>query len=216
MSGQLLPEETLLMNAARTQAATAAVETLTALSPGMSLPYGGNKFTRVPDQVAAAFQPGDHLLVVQTDGAILHIPAAQYGLVAQAVAQAQAAFVALRAVSDAQIEGFYDSFARRLQDEAVWTRIAAANTADVAAAQARGRSTTRLLADERMRRRMIAGWRSGVPCPHCAARCWRRWNILAGKSSRWPTGWASSRSSSRADPMSLPMPPVSCVVATPR
>ena len=108
-AGQLLPEETLLMNAARTQAATAAVETLTALSPGMSLPYGGNKFTRVPDQVAAAFQPGDHLLVVQTDGAILHIPAAQHGLVAQAVAHAQAAFVALRAVSDAQIEGFYDA-----------------------------------------------------------------------------------------------------------
>ena len=52
-------------------------EALTALPPGMLLPYGGNKWSRVPDEVAAAFRPGDHLVVLQTDGAVLHIPSAQ-------------------------------------------------------------------------------------------------------------------------------------------
>lgn len=138
-------------------------DVLTALAPGMPLLYGGNKFTRVPESVAVAFRPGDHLVVVQTDGAVLHIPAAQQALVAAAVARAQAAFVALRQVDDAQIDRFYDSVSMRLADDAVWATITAANAQDVASAQARGRSTTRLLADARMRRRMLealAQWRA--------------------------------------------------------
>lgn len=140
-----------------------AADLLTALSPGMLLPYGGNRWTRVPEDIAAAFQPGDHLIVVQTDGAVLHIPAAQYALVSRAVEQAQAAFTALQSVSDAQIDRFYDAFAARLADDAVWGQIAAANAQDVAHAQARGRSTTRLIADARMRRRMteaLGQWRA--------------------------------------------------------
>lgn len=136
---------------------------LTALSPGMLVPYGGNKYTRVPDAIAAAFQAGDHLVVVQTDGSVLHIPEAQQTLVAEAVAHARAAFVALRAVEETQIDRFYDCFNGRLADESVWAQIAAANAHDVASAQARGRSTTRLLADARMRRRMleaVAQWRA--------------------------------------------------------
>ncbi|MGE3535958.1 MAG: aldehyde dehydrogenase family protein [Candidatus Tectimicrobiota bacterium] len=129
----------------------------------MLLPYGGNKCTRVPEAVAAAFRPGDHLVVVQTDGTVLHIPAAQQALVAAAVARAREAFVALRAVEDRQIDRFYECLSERLADEAVWAQIAAANAHDVASAQARGRSTTRLLADARMRRRMLealAQWRA--------------------------------------------------------
>jgi glutamate-5-semialdehyde dehydrogenase len=151
------------MNAASTGLAGATTTTLTALPPGLTLLYGGNKLARVPDEVAAAFKPGDHLVVVPTDGAVLHIPAAQHALVAQALARAEAAFVALREVDDAQIDAFYDALAARLADEAVWGAIAAANAVDVARATARGRSTTRLIADERMRRRMIEGlgqWRA--------------------------------------------------------
>lgn len=151
------------MNTATASSLPTPAQTLTALSPGMLLPYGGNKYTCVPDDVATAFQPGDHLVVVQTDGAVLHIPAAQHALVAAAVARAQEAFVALQAVHDTQIDRFYDYFAQRLEDDAVWQTIAAANAHDVAAAQARGRSTTRLIADARMRRRMLealAQWRA--------------------------------------------------------
>lgn len=134
---------------------TTTAEALTALPPGMLLPYGGNKWSRVPDEVAAAFRPGDHLVVLQTDGAVLHIPSAQYVLVAEAVARAREAFTALQAVDEAQIDRFYNSFAERLEDDATWAHIAAANAHDVASAQARGRSTTRLIADARLRRRMI-------------------------------------------------------------
>jgi glutamate-5-semialdehyde dehydrogenase len=146
-----------------TAAGGRAGETITAVPPGLALLYGGDQLARVPDDVAAAFQPGDQLLVVPTDGTVLHIPAAQHRLVAAAIERAQAAFVALRAVTDAQIDAFYDDFAVRLADGAVWDRIAAANAEDVARASARGRSTTRLVADERMRRRMLEGliqWRA--------------------------------------------------------
>lgn len=144
----------------------AAGDELTSLPPGMALLWGGNRLARVPDEIAAAFRPGDRLAVVQTDGAVLHIPAAQHALVAEAVARAQAAVVALRAVRDEQIDGFYDAFAARLADDAVWAAIAAANAADVERARARGRSTTRLAVDETMRRRMIEGlaqWRAMPP-----------------------------------------------------
>ncbi|MCC6628561.1 MAG: aldehyde dehydrogenase family protein [Chloroflexi bacterium] len=136
---------------------------VTALPAGLALLYGGDKLARVPDEVAAAFQPGDHLLVVPTDGTVLHIPAAQHRLVAAAVDRAQTAFVALRQVDDAQIDAFYDDLAARLADATTWDRIAAANAEDVARATARGRSTTRLAADDRMRRRMLEGlaqWRA--------------------------------------------------------
>jgi glutamate-5-semialdehyde dehydrogenase len=74
----------------------ATTDHLTALPPGLALLYGGNRLARVPDEIAAAFRPGDHLVVVPTDGTVLHIPAAQHALVTAAVARAQAAFAALR------------------------------------------------------------------------------------------------------------------------
>jgi glutamate-5-semialdehyde dehydrogenase len=66
------------MNAASTSLteSAAASDVLTTLPPGLTLPYGGNRLARVPDAVAAAFRPGDHLVVVQTTGDVLHIPAA--------------------------------------------------------------------------------------------------------------------------------------------
>jgi glutamate-5-semialdehyde dehydrogenase len=69
-------------------------------------------------------------------------------------------------VSDAAITAFFEAFARRLEDEAAWAAIAAANAADVEAAKARGRSTTRLIASDAMRRDMVAGlraWRDAEP-----------------------------------------------------
>src|SRR3546814_4490887 len=50
-------------------------------------------------------------------------------------------------VSDAAIGSFFESFAQRLADDACWAAIAHANATDVAAAAARGRSTTRLAAN---------------------------------------------------------------------
>lgn len=126
----------------------------------MAIPYGGTHVTRVPDELAAAFRPGDALVVVQTTGDLLHVPAAEVALVDRAVTAAAGAFAALGACPDAAIDAFFEGFAARLADDAVFAPIAEANGADVAAAAARGRSTTRLVLSASMRSAMVEGLRA--------------------------------------------------------
>ncbi len=133
------------------------------LAPGTLIPHGGNRAVTVSHELAAAFVPGDHLLVVQETGALLRIPAVQKALATAAVDRAVAAFAALGAVPDEAITTFFAGFAARLGDDDVWRAIAAANTRDVDAARAAGRSTTRLAVSEKMRGDMVAGlhvWRA--------------------------------------------------------
>ncbi len=130
---------------------------LTALTRGMQVLYGGNRLARVPDAIVAAFRPGDRLLVVDRTGEVLHVPQAAHLQATSAVERAHAAFMRLLSVPDAAISQFYREFAGRLADPAIWDRIAGANAADVAAARARGRSTTRLVAGEAMRTNMLRG-----------------------------------------------------------
>jgi glutamate-5-semialdehyde dehydrogenase len=138
---------------------TAITVQLTELTAGTPLVWGGDRVTLVDDELAAAFTPGDALLVLQHDGTVLHVPAADRAVARGAVDVAVAAFAAMGAVDDPAVTAFYEAFARRLEDDATFAPIAAANEADVDAARARGRSTTRLLLDARMRRDMIAGLR---------------------------------------------------------
>jgi len=135
---------------------------LNELTAGMPVVFGGNKLTRVPVEIAQAFHPGDRLLVVEESGDLLHISAEQFRLAEDAVARACRAFAGMGAVSDTAITAFYEAFARRLADDACWAPIQTANDEDVARAKAKGRSTTRLVAGDKMRRDMIAGlheWR---------------------------------------------------------
>lgn len=132
------------------------------LEPGQKIPFGGSSFVTVSEQLAAAFQPGDHLIVLQDTGDLLHIARSVVAITAQAVESARDGFVGLQRVSGAEISGFYESFAHRLADDRVFEPIAKANAADVASASQRGRSTTRLVLDEKMRSSMIealAMWR---------------------------------------------------------
>lgn len=129
------------------------------LEAGQRILYGGNRWTTVGDALARAFAPGDRLVVVQETGDILHIPAAEYEMVAGAVLRAHHAFGALGPVDDAQISAFFDSFASRLDDDVVFAPIAMANEQDVADAKARGRSTTRLSLSSSMRSGMVSGLR---------------------------------------------------------
>ncbi len=133
--------------------------TLTALTAGMLLPFGGDRVTRVPHELARDFVPGDALIVLQDRGDLLHVPAADRAAARAAVDTAHEAFEAMGRVSDAQLDAFYLAFARRLEDDAGFVRIAAANQQDVTAARERGRSVTRLVLDERMRAGMVAGLR---------------------------------------------------------
>jgi glutamate-5-semialdehyde dehydrogenase len=136
---------------------TSANGEITALTPGLGLLYAGNRLAYPSPEVRAAFRPGDRLLVIERDGAVLHVPADQHDLVNEAVTHAQASFEALRAVADEQVDTFFTLLAARLADDDIWQLIDHANQADVARATQRGRSTTRLIADARMRRRMIDG-----------------------------------------------------------
>lgn len=134
-------------------------ERLTQLMAGQPIPFGGDRLTHVSPELAAAFQPGDRLIVVQETGDLLHVPAAVHDLAAQAIAGAAEAFATLRACSPKQISAFFEGFAARLDSDVAWSAIAAANARDVESARARGRSTTRLMATPKMRAEMIAGLR---------------------------------------------------------
>ena len=135
---------------------TAALEKLT---PGMALLFSGNRLALVPDDLAGRFKAGDRLIVVDRTGDLLHVPLEAQAVASEAVGRAHAAFQRMGEVADAAISAFFAAFAERLADDAAWASIAAANAQDVAAAQARGRSTTRLEATKAMRRDMIAGLR---------------------------------------------------------
>ncbi len=150
------------------------------LIAGTPIPFAGNRVTVVSPELAARFQPGDHLLVEQVSGELLLIPVADQQAAVVAIEQAETAFSLMSAVSDEAISDFFDQFARRLEDPQCWALIATANCADIERAKTRGRSTTRLLADERMRRDMIAG-----------LRAWRDASASRGKviSSVEHDGW---------------------------
>jgi glutamate-5-semialdehyde dehydrogenase len=143
-----------------------ACEQLTSLTAGMAIPFGGDRVTRVSEALAAAFRPGDRLVVAPDTGDLLHVPAEVHALTTAALGRAAAAFGEMGAVTDAAITDFFEAFARRLEADESWTPIAAANAEDVASAKARGRSTTRLVATDRMRADMVAGlreWRDAAP-----------------------------------------------------
>jgi glutamate-5-semialdehyde dehydrogenase len=148
-----------------TMSAAPEIAPLTSLAPGQEIPFGGDRVIRVPGDLAAAFQPGDRLVVVQSTGALLHIPAAVHTIVESAVSDAVAGFDSLAACDDDAISGFFDAFAASLGDPDVVHAVTAANDRDVERARDRSRSTTRLVLDEAMRAGMIAGlegWRDST------------------------------------------------------
>lgn len=135
------------------------------LEAGQLIVFGGDRVRPVPAELAAAFRPGDRLLVVQETGRLLHVPAADHRLAEAAVTAAVDAFGPLGGCDDSAISDFYEQFARRLADDAVATRILEANRADVDKAASAGRSTTRLVLTERMRMDMITGLREWRDAP---------------------------------------------------
>ena len=144
--------------------ATPPAGRLDKLVPGQAIVWGGDRVSYVSAELAAAFRPGDRLLVA--DGALLHVPLTEAGIAEQAVGQAHAAFARMGAVSDDQISAFFGHFAESLAPGRDRDLIREANDADVAGASARGRSTTRLKMTDGMLDDMIAGlraWRDAEP-----------------------------------------------------
>ena len=129
------------------------------LAHGHPIVFGGDRVVTVPADLAAAFAPGDALLVDEVGGELLHVPAAARAAAHDAVTAAVDAAMLLGAIEDASIDRFFDAFADRLADDTTFAAIARANERDVEQARERGRSTTRLVLSDRMREDMIAGLR---------------------------------------------------------
>ena len=138
---------------------------LTKVEPQMSLVVGGDQIVEVPSEIATNFQEGDAIMPIAPTGEVLHLPAAERAIASAAVGRARQAFSQMGAVSDAQISRFFDEFANRLEDQTVWNEIQKINDSDVAQAKSRGRSTTRLVADEKLRQGMIQGLRGWIDAP---------------------------------------------------
>lgn len=138
---------------------SADLSILTELVEGQPIVFGGNRVTTVDADLAARFEAGDRLVVVQTDGALLHIPAAEHAIVDSAVTAAVDGFARLASCSDGAISEFFDRFAALLEDDASFSPIAAANADDAVRAKERGRSTTRLVLSASMRADMVSGLR---------------------------------------------------------
>jgi glutamate-5-semialdehyde dehydrogenase len=131
--------------------------TLTTLEPGMQIIYGGNCVFTVDERLAQQFQPGDRLFMSENLPKPLVIPKYAIELVETEIQCAQEGFYALAKVSDDQINSFYDYFSTNLLDNAIWAAIQQVNAEDVEKAKSKGRSTTRLVANQRCRENMVAG-----------------------------------------------------------
>jgi glutamate-5-semialdehyde dehydrogenase len=123
----------------------------------MEIPWGGTNASVVSEELAAAFEVGDALIVVQDTGELLHIPAPALATAGDAVTAAVDAFSQMGAVRDEQITDFYRRFAVLLADDATFAAIAEANNRDIDNARRRNRSVTRLILDDTMRAGMIEG-----------------------------------------------------------
>jgi len=141
------------------------IAALTRLRAGQEIPFGGDRVVIVDAVLADRFAPGDRLVVVQATGALLHLPAAVHRTVEDAVSRAVEGFAQLAECTDEAISAFFGHFADALTDDDVFAPIAEANANDVDVAARRGRSTTRLVLDEAMRRGMIDGLRGWRDSP---------------------------------------------------
>jgi glutamate-5-semialdehyde dehydrogenase len=142
-----------------------SIEELQRLTVGTPLVFAGNKVVRVSADLAERFRAGDSLAIVQTTGDVLLVPRAERELVDAAIARSLEAFERLNRVEDEAILAFFEAFASRLENDEIWSAIREVNDEDVAAARRRGRSTTRLVADEAMRSKMTAGLRGWLEAP---------------------------------------------------
>ncbi len=128
---------------------------LTALSEGMQIIYEGNKVYTVTKDIADQFSDGAMFFLVN-DSPII-IPKCAINAINDEMIRAKQGLNELAAVSDDQINQFYDAFAQKLSDDDVWANIQEINESDISEAIKKGRSTTRLVANDKCRIQMIAG-----------------------------------------------------------
>ncbi|MEC7174840.1 MAG: glutamate-5-semialdehyde dehydrogenase, partial [Actinomycetota bacterium] len=130
-------------------------EQINRLEEGQLVLTGGGEGVRVSAELATAFVAGDQLLI--SDDSLLRVPQAEAKMVSAAIEAADDAFSDLAQCSDEAISSFFRSFGFALTSTDVREQILAANAIDVADAQRRGRSTTRLEVTQKMLDDMVEG-----------------------------------------------------------
>jgi len=133
------------------------ISQLTSLPRGTQLLFGGDRLITVPDAVADNFKPGDSVVIAEATLEVLLVPKRERQIANEQVTRALDAFRVVQSAKDEAIARFFELFAARLADDAVWGSIEEANALDVTNAKQRGRSTTRLATSAAMRRNMIEG-----------------------------------------------------------
>jgi len=127
------------------------------IQPGDKVVVGKIILT-VTEEFAASLKPGDEVLGVASTGVLRRISKATSELVADCVSRACIAFDELSRSTTDQVNIFYESCAQLMADPEVFAAIQKVNGEDVVQAQTKGRSTTRLVLDEKMRKDMVAAF----------------------------------------------------------
>ena len=142
---------------------------------------------QVGTEIADRYREGD-LIIGISGGHLLHVPQADLVVANRAVTQSVEAFELLKSVASDQISLFFHTFAQRLEDDAIFAKIKTSNEDDVASAVQRGRSTTRLMLTDAMRRDMISALHTWGNTPHVDGAALESvdhqgWSVTAAKSS---------------------------------
>jgi glutamate-5-semialdehyde dehydrogenase len=119
----------------------------------------GTTLVTIDDDFAASLEEGDVVLGIASSGVVRRIPKVVSVLASERVGAALSAFSQLQATTTGQVNRFFALAAERLANDSLFSSIAVANESDIAAAIAKGRSTTRLMLTEKMRTEMIAAFR---------------------------------------------------------
>ena len=123
---------------------------LNELEPDSLIVTASGDAFRVSKALAEAFQPGD-LVIPNSQQGLLHLASEEQQIVDTAVSQSLDAYTTMQQVTDDQVTDFFNTFCDALKSEKIWKSIQRINEKDVAMANARGRSTTRLEVSETMR-----------------------------------------------------------------
>ena len=142
---------------------------------------------QVGTEIADRYREGD-LIIGISGGHLLHVPQDDLLVANRAVTQSVEAFDLLKSVASDQISQFFHTFAQRLKDDAIFAKIKKCNEDDVASAVQRGRSTTRLMLTDAMRRDMISALHTWGNTPHVDGAALESvdhqgWSVTAAKSS---------------------------------
>ena len=179
LTGEQLAEEESVVRRSRHVGQNRRVTDPTHLRAGDRVLVGRTLVT-VDEAFASGLHAGDVVLGIAASGSLRRIPAAVAQLVDEAMSSAVAAFREIAGLNQDRVTAFYETAASLLEDDRVFEPIRLANSADVADARDRGRSTTRLELTPSMRSDMIA-----------ALRMWRDLPPSADESSRvLHAGWS--------------------------